>query len=217
MAKNNDNKKIPGAVIAIVAVVVAVAVFVPTVYMPYKNKKPVMDSEHAEAVATLEYYDQSIQNQAAIEKDIEELEKEWEEFQDEMFVDAEQSLDDLQKSIDDVGIYLTSFVRGNETEDESHKVSFTGSPLYYVSIKISGYADQEKLLEFLNKVEEESVGRYYVKTLSANTVDEDKEVGKYTAKKGELNVNMDIYLYYYNQDIKVEITSDTDTETDTEA
>ena len=95
MAKNEkSNNKIPGAAVAIVAVIIAVAVFVPTVYMPYKNKKPAMDSEHQEAVDTLKYYDDSIANQANIEKDIEQLEKEWEEFQKNMFVDAGSSLDD---------------------------------------------------------------------------------------------------------------------------
>ena len=38
MAKTeNNNKKVPGALIVAVVVVVAIAAFVPTVYMPYKN------------------------------------------------------------------------------------------------------------------------------------------------------------------------------------
>ena len=103
MAKNEKNtSKVPGAAVAIVAVIVAVTVFVPTVYMPYKNKKPQMDSEHQEAVDTINYYETSIQNQAQIEKDIEDLEKEWAEFEKKYFVDASASLDDLQTKMDEI-------------------------------------------------------------------------------------------------------------------
>lgn len=215
MAKN-ENKKVPGALIAIVAVVVAVAVFVPTVYMPYKNKKPIMDSEHAEAVSTINYYEESIANQANIEKDIAQLKVEWEKFQKDMFVDASSSLADLNDSIKETDIHLNSFERGAETPDESGMVSFTGSPLYYVSINISGYCDHDTLIDFLKFVEEDSVGCYYVKTLSASTLDEDKKIGDYTAKKGDLSFGMEIYLYYYNQKITVEV-EETDTESTEES
>ncbi len=217
MAKT-ENKKVPGALIAIVAVIVAVAVFVPTVYMPYKNKKPIMDSEHQEAMSTIDYYEQSIERQSDIEKDIEKLTKQWEEFQKDMFVDANSSLEDLQKSIDEKGIVLTSFTRSAEMPDENGKYSFTGCPLYYVSIQISGYASRENLLDFLKKIEQESVGCYYVKTINAFTVTSDMDVGKSKVKKDDLMVNLDIYLYYYNQDpaLKVEIATETDTETESE-
>lgn len=215
MAKNDKNNKIPGAAIAIVAVIVAVTVFVPTVYMPYKNKKPEMDAAHQEAVDTINYYEDSIANQGNIEKDIEQLEAEWEEFQKDMFVDASSSLDDLQAAMDEREFHYTSFDRGKETEDESKKVSFTGSPLYYVSIKISGYTDEETLIDLLKFIEEDSIGCYYVKKLSAKTIDTDSDIGNYTVKAGELNVNMEIYLYYYNQKITVApVQSDTDTETE---
>ncbi|MBQ3692458.1 MAG: hypothetical protein II931_03950 [Clostridia bacterium] len=215
MAKNENKNKIPGAAVAIVAVIVAVTVFVPTVYMPYKNKKPAMDSEHQEAVDTINYYEDSIANQASIEKDIDELEKEWAEFQKNMFVDAASSLDDLQKAMDDIGFQYTSFDRGSETADDSGKVSFTGSPLYYVSISINGYTDEETLLKMLKFIEEDSVGCYYVKSLNAKTYEKDEENDKYTIKAGDFEVDMDIYLYYYNQ--KITITpEETDTETETE-
>lgn len=213
MAKNENKNKIPGAAVAIVAVIVAVTVFVPTVYMPYKNKKPAMDSEHQEAVDTINYYEDSIANQASIEKDIDELEKEWAEFQKNMFVDAASSLDDLQKAMDDIGFQYTSFDRGSETADDSGKVSFTGSPLYYVSISINGYTDEETLLKMLKFIEEDSVGCYYVKSLNAKTYEKDEENDKYTIKAGDFEVDMDIYLYYYNQ--KITITpEETDTETE---
>ena len=215
MAKNENKNKIPGAAVAIVAVIVAVTVFVPTVYMPYKNKKPAMDSEHQEAVDTINYYEDSIANQASIEKDIDELEKEWAEFQKNMFVDAASSLDDLQKAMDEIGFQYTTFDRGSETADDSGKVSFTGSPLYYVSISINGYTDEETLLKMLKFIEEDSVGCYYVKSLNAKTYEKDEENDKYTIKAGDFEVDMDIYLYYYNQ--KITITpEETDTETETE-
>lgn len=217
MAKNEKNtNKVPGAAVAIVAVIVAVTVFVPTVYMPYKNKKPQMDSEHQEAVDTINYYETSIQNQAAIEKDIADLEKEWAEFQKKYFVDASASLDDLQTKMDEIEFGYISFDRDDEMPDPSEKVSFTGSPLYYVPIRISGNSDEETLLELLHYIEVESVGCYYVKSLSAKTYEADTELAdKTTVKEGDLNISMEIYLYYYNQKIKVEV--ETDTETDSAA
>lgn len=210
MAKN-DNKKVPGALIAIVAVIVAVAVFVPTVYMPYKNKKPVMDSEHQEAVDTIQMWEDAILNQVAIEKDIEELEAEWEQFQKDYFVDAASSLDDLEAAISEYNFHYISFNRGNETADESGKLSYVGRhPLYYVTIKLSGYSNREDLIDFLNFVEKESVGCYYVKKFSATTIDTDSDLGEFQIHADDLSVSMEIYLYYYNQKIQVAVTeSDT--------
>ncbi len=216
MAKN-DNKKVPGALIAIVAVIVAVSVFVPTVYMPYKNKKPAMDSDHQEAVDTIQMYEESILNQASIEKDIAELEAEWEQYQKDYFVDAASSLDDLEAAIKEYNFHYITFNRGNETADESGKISFTGSPLYYVSIKLSGYSSRDDLIDFLTFVEKESVGCYYVKKFSATTIETDTDIGDISIKVDDLNVTMEIYLYYYNQKIHVDPATETDTDTESAA
>lgn len=218
---NKETKKIPGALIAIVAVIVAIAVFVPTVYLPYKEKLPQMNADHEAAVSQMEVYDQAIINQANIEKDIDTLKAEWEEFQKDMFVDANSSLNDLQTAVDELdNIKLVAFDRGVETQDPNEAYSFTGSPLYYVSISLKMYTDNETLLDLLKYIEQESVGCYYVKTLNATTLKKDEEVGQdYVAKEGDLNVSMEIYLYYYNQDITIDPAllagSDTDTATDT--
>ncbi len=217
---SKDEKKVPGALIAVVAVAVAVAVFVPTVYMPYKEKKPQMDADHQAAVSQLAVYDDSIKNQATIEKNIDELKAEWEQFQKDMFVDASSSLNDLQSAVDELdNIHLMTFKRGAETQDDSEAYSFTGSPLYYVSIKLEMYTDRETLLELLKYIEQDSIGCYYVRKLDATTLEKDEELTDYTAKEGDLDVDMEIYLYYYNQDITVDpalLASDTDTNTNTD-
>ncbi len=212
---SKDAKKIPAALIIIVAVIVAVFVFVPTVYMPYTKKKPTMDQEHAEAQAQLKAYDDAIADQKNIEADIDKLTKEWEQYQKDMFVDASSSLDDLQKVVDDLDILLMTFNRGEETADPSEKYSFTGSPLYYVTIDLTMYTDQDTLLDLLKYIEQESVGCYYVKTLNATTQAEDLEVGDDVVPEGDLAVTMQVYLYYYNQKLQIDpelLESDTDTE-----
>lgn len=201
---NKNSKKVPAALIIIVVVIIAVAVFVPTVYMPYQNKKPLMDEEHQAAVDQLAVYDDAIANQAAIEKDLEELQAEWDKFQKDMFVDARSSLDDIQTKVDELGINLVKFNRGSETADPEGAYSFTGSPLYYVTIDLEFYTDRDTLLEFLKYIEEDSVGCYYVKTFNATTQKEDKDMDKFVVKEGELEVNMQVYLYYYNQDITID-------------
>lgn len=218
MSKNA--KKVPAAVIIIVAVIVAVMIFVPTVYMPYKNKKPAMDAEHEEVLAQLQKYDDAIADQDNIEADIEELQAEWDQYQKDMFVNASSSLDDLQKVVDKLGITMLTFDRGNETEDPSGAYSFTGSPLYYVTIKMTMNTDEETLLELLKYIEQDSVGCYYVRNLGATTYSEDKDDDGTTIKKGDLSVNMEVNLYYYNQKITIDpslLETDTDTDTDTEA
>lgn len=214
---NKNSKKVPAALIIIVVVIIAVAVFVPTVYMPYQNKKPVMDEEHQAAVDQINAYEEAIANQANIEKNIESLQAEWDEFQKNMFVDARSSLNDIQTTVDDLGINLVKFNRGSETADPDEKYSFTGSPLYYVTLDMEFYTDQETLVEFLKYIEEDSVGCYYVKTFTAKTQDEDTDMEKFVVKEGELKVNMQVYLYYYNQDITIdpallEAGTDTDSE-----
>ena len=212
---SKSTKKVPAALIIIVAVIVAVAIFVPAVYMPYKDKKPIMDAEHEEALAQLKVYDDAIADQDNIEADIKKLQAEWDQYEKDMFVNASSSLDDLQKVVDDLGVNLMSFVRGDETADPSESYSFTGSPLYYVTIRMSMYTDEETLLDLLNYIEQESVGCYYVRTLTAQTMSEDKEMGTFTAKEGDLSINMEVNLYYYNQNITIDpslLETDTDVE-----
>ncbi len=196
--KNTNSKKVPGAAIALVLVIIAVVVFIPTVYNPYKRKKPEMDKVHQEIVEEIQMYEDSIKNQKSIEDEISNLEIQWEDFKEEMFVDADASLKDINTKVDEYGFDLTSFKRGKPAQDPSGAVSFTGSPLYYVNLTIAGYSDEETLLKLLKFIEEESVGHYYVKTFSATTLSADKKVSEtITASEGDFQVNMNVYLYYY--------------------
>jgi len=213
--KNTNSKKIPGAAIALVLVIIAVAVFIPTVYNPYKRKKPEMDRVHQEIVEEIQMYEDSIKNQASIESDIANLEVKWQDFKEEMFVDADASLKDINTKVDEYGFGLTTFKRGTPAQDQSGAVSFTGSPLYYVTLNIAGYTDQETLLKLLNFIEEESVGHYYVKTFSATTVNADKKVSdEIQVKEGDFQINMSVYLYYY---VETETTAASTTSTSSTA
>ena len=205
MAKtdNKNAKKVPGALVAAVVVVIAIAAFVPTVYMPYKNKKPEMDAKHQEALDSIAYLDESIANQADIEAEIEDLKAQWEKFQKDMFVDSNSALADLNDAIKECDIDLTGYSAGDPAPDPSGTVTAEGNPLYYTSISISGQSTREKLLDFLKYVEEDSIGAYYVKTLSAAPVDILDSDGKATGEQ-ELSYQMQIFLYYFNQDIVIE-------------
>lgn len=210
MAKKNN--KIPGAVVGLIIIVIVGIIFIPTVYMPYSNKKPQMDADHQAALEEIQYYEDSIANQATIEKNISELQTEWDAFQKEMFIDASSSLADIEAAVRATDFYLTSFVKSEGQPDPNGAVSFTGSPLYYQQITISGYSDQETLIEILKFIEEESVGCYYVKQLQSTTMVAEQKVGSYTVKEGDLLTNMTVYLYYYNQALRVEPTVESDTD-----
>ena len=100
---------------------------------------------------------------------------------------------------------LSNFQRGTPTPDEDGAVSFTGSPLYYVQLSISGYTDRDTLLDLLKFIEEESLGHYYVKSFAASTMQEDQKVSdEIQVKEGDLQVYMNVYLYYYDQTQVVE-------------
>ena len=200
------SNKIPGAAVAIVIVLLAGIIFVPAVYMPYKNKKPEMDAKHAAAVEEINMYEDAIANQASIEKNIAQLQAEWDEFYKEMFIDASSSLNEIEAKIRETDFFIQSFKKDDGQKDPEGAVSFTGAPLYYQQITIDGYSDEETLIEVLKAIEEESVGCYYVKTLTADTLDKEVEIGEHhTAKEGDLKVNMVIYLYYYNESERVEV------------
>lgn len=198
-----SGKKVPFAVVVLIIVIVAVIAFVPLVYSPYKSKKPAMDAKHEEAVAQIQAYDDAIADQANIEKSIAELQAEWDQFNKDMFVDAGSSLADLNAVCQEKDINLKAFKQGNATQDPSESYSYTGSPLYYVTINISLITDRETLLELLDYIEVESIGCYYIKKLSAKTKTGTSKDGEY--EEGDLEVSMDVYLYYYNQDITVDL------------
>ncbi len=215
MAKKNN--KIPGAAVAIAIVLLAGIVFVPAVYMPYKNKKPQMDADHEAAVEEINMYEEAIANQASIEKNINDLQQQWDEFRKEMFVDASSSLNEIEARLKETDFFVNSFNKEEGQKDPNGAVSFTGAPLYYQQITISGYCSEETLIDVLKGIEEESIGCFYVKTLSATTLENEEEIGEhYTAKEGDLKVDMTIYLYYYNENERVEI-EETVTETETDA
>lgn len=193
------SNKIPGAAVAIVIVLLAGIIFVPAVYMPYKNKKPQMDADHQAAVEEINMYEEAIANQANIEKNIAELSAEWEEFRKEMFIDASSSLNEIEAKIRETDFFIQSFQKTEGQKDPNGAVSFTGAPLYYQQISILGYSDKDTLIDVLKSIEEESVGCYYVKSLSADTLTQDVELGEHhTAKADDLKVTLVIYLYYYN-------------------
>ncbi len=237
MDKKKNSKKIPGALIAIVFIIIAVIVFVPTVYMPYNENKPALDAEHDSAVDQIALYDSAIDDQANIEANIEELQLEWAEFEKEMYVDASQTLDDLYSACVEIGqattededaddsdtdsavssrLTLMSFNRGDASQDSSESYSQTGNPLYYVTVNLSMYASRDALLEFLDYVEQESVGCYYISSMSLNTIEDDQDHDTYTVSAGDFNVSMTIYLYYYNTDITVDTSALEAADTDTE-
>lgn len=212
MAKSENNKKVPGALVAAVVVVVAIAAFVPTVYMPYKNKKPGMDSEHQEALDTIAYYEDSIADQDNIEAEIADLTAQWEKYRKTMFVEPQTALNDLNTALDDNEINVVSYKQDDAKQDESETVTAEGNPLYYVPISIECEASREQLLSFLKYVEQESVGAYFVKTLESEPIEVKDSDGMVTGTT--LKIKMEVYLYYFNQDITIEVeTSDTDTDT----
>jgi len=202
----NKSNKIPGAAVAIIIVVIAVIVFVPTVWMPYKNKKPQMDADHQAALEEIQMYEDAIANQANIEKNISQLQAEWDDFRKTMFIDASSSLNEIEAKIRETDFYITTFQKSDGQKDPNGAVSFTGAPLYFQQISIIGYADQDTLIDVLKDIEENSVGCYYVKSLTASTLEREVELGEaHTAKEGDLLINMTIYLYYYNDDERVEV------------
>ena len=172
--KENKSNKIPGSVIAILVVIVAVIAFIPTVYMPYKNKKPQYDSEHQEALDTIQYLEDSIADQANIEAEIADLNAQWDKYREDMFVEPSSALKDLNTNVDQCGILLDVFRQGDAQPDESGTVTSEGNPLYYISLHLESIADRDQLHNFLKYVEVDSVGAYYVKNLTASPAkDED--------------------------------------------
>lgn len=182
MAKtdNKKNKKVPGALIIAVVVIIAIAVFVPSVYMPYKNKKPQMDADHQEALSSIAYLDDSIAGQAAIEADIKDLTAQWEQYRKDMFVEPETALDDINSAVLERGIEVKKFNRGKPMQDPSDTVTSEGNPLYYVTIDLSCVAEREALIDFLKYVEQESVGCYYVKKLDQKPIPVESDSDKAT-------------------------------------
>ena len=212
MAKKSN--KIPGAAVAIAIVLLIGIIFVPAVYMPYKNKKPQMDADHQAALEEIKMYEDAIADQANIEKNIDQLQTQWDEFRKEMFIDANSSLQDIEAKIRETDFFISSFVKAEGQPDPNGAMSFTGSPLYYQQITITGYTSQETLLEVLKFIEEESVGCYYVKQLSASTLAVEQKLNdKLTVKKDDLQVSMVIYLYYYNEAERVEPVASEATDT----
>ncbi len=215
MAKTENAKKVPGALVAAVVVIVAIAAFVPTVYMPYKNKKPAMDEAHKEALDTIEYYDNSIKNQASIEAEINDLQAQWDKYQEDMFVDAKTTIKDLTRAIDARGDIIDLNIKvESATPDPSGLVTADGNPLYFNKIKLTGRCDRETLLSLLKFIEEDSIGHYYVQKYESKPVEVTDSDGNVVDKEMFENT-IDFYLYYFNQNEKVAVVaSDTDTATD---
>lgn len=214
MAKNNEKaKKVPAALVAAVVVIVAITAFVPTVYMPYKNKKPLMDSEHQEALDTIAYYEKSIENQASIEAEIAELTAKWEQYRKDMFVEPSSTLKDLNSSIDKLGIYVVSFNNGKPKEDPSGTVTSEGNPLYQIPIDINCVASRDQILNFMDYVEKESIGAYFIKTFQANPANE-KQIAFLLGSDVDTDTDTDTAGSDTSVDTDKSKSSDSDTDTE---
>ena len=197
MAKPEKNQKVPGALIIVIIVLVAILPFYILVWKPYNDKKEPMQSDHDSVMKEIAGLDSEIARQDEIEADIAQMEKDWAKYREEMFIEPKAVLDDLQANAKECNIYMPKFEQENPEEYSPQVLTPEGNPLCFTEIDIKDAAStREDLIKFLDYIEHGSKGKYYITSFKTDLKDSDTEV---QVKEEDSKKN-----------------SDTDTDSDTE-
>lgn len=193
-------KKIPSYLVGLFIILLALALFVPLVLMPYLSNKPIMEQQHAQAQATLRLYEARRNSIEEYKKHVNNLQSRWDELEAEMFVTAGSTTNDLNQMFSNLGITPLSINISDEQEVLPAETSSTGDPLCSIDIALNFTASPDKVLDVIDYFEQKSDGSYYIRTLNFSTVAQTDSQNGVTVARGDLNTSMNITLYYFQAD-----------------
>ncbi len=190
---------IPTYIFVLIVLLIAVMVFIFLVHAPFREQRPIYESNHASAVSQISLYNDYLSRADSVQAKIDEMRAEYEERSAKLFVNAKQSPDDIRDMVNGLNYELNNFTITEGVPDSEGRSTVAGYPLYSTSIALTFTASEETLLATLDYLEIESDGSYYVNTLNVNAIE---QASGATSTEQLYNVNLSMNLYYFNTEVE---------------
>ncbi len=204
----NKAKSIPTYAIVIAVILVGAIIFLFTVQIPFAQKIPTYNAQHASATAEIEKYKDYNSRYDQVRADIDRMQKEYNEKGSTLFVEPSKTVDEIKDMLEKLGYDMTTLSVSEGTPDGAGRISATGDPLYATQISYTFTATRSKMIETLQYFESEAKGSYSINKLSLKPIEESVATGgeegeesaptKVVTKNDQYQVTMSIVLYYFN-------------------
>lgn len=201
-------KSIPMYAIVIALILVGAIIFLFTVQIPFSQKIPTYNAQHASATAEIEKYKDYNRRYDQVRADIDRMQKEYNEKGATLFVEPNKTVDEIKDMLEKLGYDMTTLSVSEGAPDGAGRISATGDPLYATQISYTFTATRTKMIETLQYFESEAKGSYAISKLSLKPIEEavggSTEEGEESAptkvitKNDQYQVTMSIVLYYFN-------------------
>lgn len=208
-----SGKLIPKYIIGLICILIAICIFVPTVFIPYISNKDALTADINKANSQLAIYENNLKNIDNMSKRVDALKKEWEKIETEMFITGEYIVNDISDMMKSIGVDPGNIVVSDESEVMPAASSSTGDPMYSVTVNMNFTASQEDLISVLKYFEKKSDGTYFVSNLALTTVKESEGSGAEAVSEGDLVATMNFTGFYFRDVPSSVTTPDTTTPT----
>lgn len=200
MNNKKQSAQIPGAVWVILGIFVIAIAFLIIVQLPFNEKKPKYEKDHASATAQISTYEDYLRRYEEVEAQIAEMKAEYDTKSKGLYIKPNETADDIQQMLTSTNVSLQSFDVQEGVADASGAISGVGDPLYNTDIRISFTSSREKMIETFKYFESQSKGRYFITNVSVAKHDDRKESSMQSAEK-LFDVSMVVRLYYFNEEM----------------
>ena len=104
---------IPTYIFVLIVLLIAVMVFIFLVHAPFREQRPIYESNHASAVSQISLYNDYLSRADSVQAKIDEMRAEYEERSAKLFVNAKQSPDDIRDMVNGLNYELNNFTIRN--------------------------------------------------------------------------------------------------------
>lgn len=199
--------KIPTYIWIIAAILVVCIIFLIFVQVPFSQKYPTYEKNHASAVAEISKYNDYIQRADEVQASIDSMKKQYEEESDQLYVNAKKTAKDIRDMLKKLDYDLSTLSVTEGVIDPQGRASSTGDPLYTTTINFTFTASYQKMLDTFEYFETESDGSYYISSMSIGGVeDEDGKQKDVAVTSRDYEVSLTMNLYYFNPNAELPVT-----------
>ncbi len=170
-----DNKKqfkVPGFLLAIIAILVVCIIFIFVVQVPFSQNYDKYQEDHASAVSQISLYNDYLSRADEVQKSIDKMKSEYELKSANLFANATTSPDDIRKVLTRLNYDILALSINTGVPDAQGRTTVAGGLLYSTSVNYKFVCTEENISQTLNYLELEADSAYYIDSISiTNYVD----------------------------------------------
>ncbi len=195
------NKKgftIPKYFFVILAIVLACAIFLFAVQLPFANKKlPEYTQKHNAAQAQINQWKDYMSRAKEVQASIDDMKAQYAEKSNQLSVDPDKTIDDIKDMLANMGYDPGTVSVAHGQADSQGRVAETGEALLETAITFNFSATKTDMLDTFKYFESESKGSYYITAITISPIGGAAGVDESRTSSEMYSVQMSLTLYYF--------------------